>query len=375
MKKSVGHQRCIDVLGNPFKQPGAKVSANWMRPIAIRLTNFARAGLLSIATLVGGWSSFGYADYSQHPDAAAFIDKMVKEHNFTKEYVEGALRQAEKKQSILDAISRPAEKTLEWFDYRKIFLGESRINQGVQFWQENESTLRKAEKEFGVSASIIVAIIGVETRYGRHAGSYRVIDALSTLGFDYPPRASFFRSELEHFFLLTREQKQDLLALTGSYAGAMGYGQFISSSFRHYAVDFDGDEIADIWANPTDAIGSVANYFKSHKWQTGKPVATRARIAEGYDKEILNSKNKPDLSLAQLQQKGFTPAVEGYEASAEATPLMYVGEYGKEFWLGFNNFYVITRYNRSHLYAMAVWQLSEEIRMLYEKSLAEKTTS
>lgn len=329
--------------------------------------SYVRFRALAVSAILAGWASLSQADYSQHPEASAFIDKMVKEHNFTKDYIVDILTQAEKKQAILDAISRPAEKTLEWFEYRKIFLGESRIAQGVEFWQENLSTLKKAEKEFGVPASIIVAIIGVETRYGRHAGGYRVIDALSTLGFDYPPRSTFFRSELENFFLLVREQKQDPLQLTGSYAGAMGYGQFIPSSFRHYAVDFDGDSIADIWANPVDAIGSVANYFNAHKWQTGQPVVTRARIADHYDKDILNQKNKPDMSLKTLKDKGFTPVGDGYDKDAEATPLMYVGDYGKEFWLGFDNFYVITRYNRSHLYAMAVWQLSEEIRLRYEQ--------
>ena len=314
-----------------------------------------------------------HADYSKHEDASQFIDKMVNEHKFDKAYIVEILSQAEKKQAILDAISRPAEKTLEWFEYRKIFLGDTRVKQGVQFWQENLATLQKAENEFGVPAEIIVAIIGVETRYGRHTGGYRVIDALSTLGFDYPPRSKFFRSELEHFFLLAREQKQDPLKLTGSYAGAMGYGQFISSSFRHYAVDFDGDEIADIWSNPIDAIGSVANYFNAHKWQTGEPILARARIDNGYDKGQLNKKTKPDLTLEQLSAKGFVPVDENFDKKAEALPLVYVGDYGKEFWLGFDNFYVITRYNRSHLYAMAVWQLSEEIKLLYQNPPAAQS--
>ncbi len=313
-----------------------------------------------------------WADYSEHPLAKEFIDKLVAEHDFDRAYVVGILKQAEKKQAILDAMSRPAEKTKEWFDYRKIFLGETRINQGVQFWEENKATLQRASDTYGVPEEIIVAIIGVETRYGRHAGSYRVVDALSTLGFDYPARAKFFRSELEHFFLLTREQKQDPLKLTGSYAGAMGFGQFIPSSYRHYAVDFDDDKVADIWTNQVDAIGSVANYFKRHKWETGQAVLTRARIGESYQEEMLNDKSRPDKSLSTLKAAGFTPVEGGFDASLKAVPLMYVGDYGKEFWLGFNNFYVITRYNRSHLYAMAVWQLSQEIKMLAEASKIDK---
>lgn len=302
------------------------------------------------------------ADYSKHPLAEKFVNKMVNEHKFEREEVLGLLSKAKKQQSILDAISRPAEKTKEWFEYRKIFIQESRINQGIEFWQQHSEAIKRASETYGVDPEVIVAIIGVETRYGRHAGSYKVLDALATLGFDYPKRGKFFLSELEHFMLLAKEQKQDPLALKGSYAGAMGYGQFIPSSFRNFAVDFDGDEIADIWNNPTDAIGSVANYFKAHKWQSKQPVFARARIKNAYDNDVLNSKKRPKHTLEELNQKGFVPVDEGYEASKKAVPLMFIGDHGKEFWIGFDNFYVITRYNRSHMYALAVWQLSQEIK-------------
>lgn len=303
------------------------------------------------------------ADYSKHPLAEDFVNKMVTEHGFEKKYVVGLLSEANKQQSILEAISRPAEKTKEWHEYRDIFIQESRIKQGVEFWETHSETIQRATKELGVASEIIVAIIGVETRYGRHAGSYRVIDALTTLGFDYPKRATFFRGQLEHFLLMVREQKQDALTLKGSYAGAMGYGQFIPSSFRAYAVDFDKDGITDIWNNPVDAIGSVANYFRAHHWKTGEPVVGRTRIKEGYDKSILNQKKKPKHSLAELSDKGFSLVESGeHTPDTKAMPLMYIGEHGKEFWLGFNNFYVITRYNHSRLYAMAVWQLSQKIK-------------
>ncbi len=309
-----------------------------------------------------------FADYSTHAKTEEFVQKMHDEHKFEKEYILSILKQAEKKQSILDAIARPAEKTLEWKEYKDIFLGEKRVQQGLEFWKENVKTLDRATKEYGVPQEIIVAIIGVETRYGRHKGSYRVIDALTTLGFDYEPRAKFFSSELEHFFLLAREQKQDPLELSGSYAGAMGYGQFIPSSYRAYAVDFDGDELADIWNNPVDAIGSVANYFKKHGWQEGEPVFNRSRISDDYKKELLNDKSRPSLTLSELKAAGFEPAEKDLDAGLKAVALLYEGVYGKEFWLGFDNFYVITRYNRSHLYAMAVWQLSRLIRYEYEAS-------
>jgi len=312
------------------------------------------------------------ADYSTHAKAEAFISKMVEEHDFTREQVSAWLAAAEKKQSILDAIARPAEKRLEWKAYRKIFLGQERIDQGVEFWNANAATLKQAANSLGVDEQIIVAILGVETRYGKHTGGYRVIDALTTLGFDYEPRASFFVKELEHFLLLAREQKQDPLNLMGSYAGAMGYGQFIPSSYRSYAIDFDGDDIADIWNNPVDAIGSVANYFKVHNWKHGEVVFSRARISEDYDASILNERVRPHFSLAELAARGYTPVNPNLRGEAKVVPLLYEGEHGKEFWFGFDNFYTITRYNRSQLYAMAVWQLSEELRYAYEKQLRRK---
>jgi len=310
-----------------------------------------------------------HADYSAHPKAKVFISKMVDEHGFEEAQIRAWLTSAEKKQSILDAIARPAEKTKPWKDYRKIFLGQSRIDQGVEFWNENRDTLRRAASEIGVDEQIIVAIIGVETRYGRHTGKYRVIDALSTLGFDYEPRAKFFSKELEHLFLLAREQKQDPLSLKGSYAGAMGYGQFIPSSYRAYAIDFNGDEFADIWGSPVDAIGSVANYFKRHRWQKGEVVFSRARISEAYSSDILNQKVRPHYTLNEVAGMGFTPLNTQLRGEEKVVPLLYDGEHGKEFWLGFDNYYVITRYNRSQLYAMAVWQLSEELRYAYEQQL------
>jgi len=312
--------------------------------------------------------SFVNADYTQHPGAAKFVELMVREHNFSQDDVLSLLSKAEKKQAILDAISRPAEKTKEWFEYRKIFVQESRINQGVEFWQTNKKDITRAAEFFSVAPEIIVAIIGVETRYGRHAGRYRVLDALSTLGFDYPKRGRFFRGQLKEFMLMVREQQQDPLTLMGSYAGAMGYGQFIPSSYRSFAVDFDGDEKIDIWQNTADAIGSVANYFSAHKWIEGGPVLTRARISDDYDKSLLNAKTRPNMSLRELESKGFSSVGPVDDAELKAVPLMFVGDHGKEFWLGFNNFYVITRYNRSHLYAMAVWELSQEVRKRFEQS-------
>lgn len=298
--------------------------------------------------------------YHQHQAIGAFVEEMSKEHDFTREELQRWFASATKKQTILDAISRPAEKTLTWEKYRKIFVTPTRINKGLEFWQDNQAILSRAEREFGVPAAIIVAIIGVETLYGQHKGRFRVIDALSTLAFDYPRRSAFFRKELKEFLLLAREQQQDPLALTGSYAGAMGYGQFIPSSYRAYAVDYNQDGFADIWNSTEDAIGSVANYFKRHGWRSGGEVAVRSRIAKNYDAAVLNQALKPALTIADLKAKGFTP-VKSVPATDVATAMELEGGWGTEFWLGLHNFYVITRYNHSRLYGMAVWQLSQEI--------------
>ena len=321
----------------------------------------AKVWALAVGVLASSVSTVVMSDdYVGREDVDTFIDEMVTEHQFSREDLQSWFAVAKKKQSILDAISRPAEKRLTWAEYRNIFIKPSRINKGVEFWEQNSDVLAKAEKEFGVPASVIVAIIGVETLYGGNKGSFRVVDALSTLGFDYPPRSKFFRSELKHFFLLAKEQGQDPLRLTGSYAGAMGYGQFIPSSYRAYAVDYDNDQFADIWNNTTDAIGSVANYFHEHGWKPGQPVVVRTRIADGYDKEILNDSLKPKHTVESLQQQGYMP-LDNLEPSQTANAIRLEGKQGAEFWVGLHNFYVITRYNHSRLYAMAVWQLSQAI--------------
>ena len=300
-------------------------------------------------------------NYSNHPEAKKFVDKMVTEHGFDRAYVQGLIDQAEKKQSILDAIARPAERTKTWAEYRKIFVTKKRISQGLEFMETYAEPLARAEREFGVPAQMIAAIIGVETRYGRNKGSYKVIDALATLGFDYPPRSAFFSKELEHYLLLVKEQKFDAKQVKGSYAGAMGYGQFIPSSYRHYAIDFDGDGVADIVNNPVDAIGSVANYFKAHGWKADATVVVTATSTGQHDDEITNQKLKPKYTLEQLQQYGYKPSVD-LDTSAKATVMKLEGVDGVEYWMGLKNFYVITRYNHSKLYALSVYQLSEALK-------------
>lgn len=326
----------------------------------MKFSPILRAGALALLAYLPV-AAASAATYSDNPKAARFIERMVNEHGFERAYVAGLIADAERKEPILEAIARPAEKTKTWAEYRDIFVRELRIRQGRQFMQEHAETLARAQTEFGVPAEIISAIIGVETRYGKHKGSYRVLDSLATLSFDYPPRSKFFSGQLEQYLLLVREQKFDARDLKGSYAGAMGYGQFIPSSYRHYAIDFDGDGVADIINNPVDAIGSVANYFKAHGWQPGAPVVTRATTGADVNRGIANDSLKPKWTVAQLRQQGYQPAAE-ISDNAEANAMLLLGEDGEEFWIGLKNFYVITRYNHSRLYAMAVYQLSEALK-------------
>lgn len=305
------------------------------------------------------------ADYSQHPLAAGFVDEMVQQHGFTADEINQWLSKAEKRQPILDAIARPAEKSKTWKEYRPIFIVPMRITNGVAFWNEHRAALTRAEKEYGVPAEIIVAIIGVETNYGKNTGSWYVIDALTTLAFDYPPRAPFFRSELVNYFVLTREQKHNPLEFKGSYAGAMGYGQFMPSSYRNFAVDFSGDGFTDIWNNAIDAIGSVANYFKQHGWQTGKTVVVPAKLTKARDTLLANeSFNKvvpPIIKVSEWKKAGIT-STKNIARNTPVIALEFDGVNGLEYWLGLQNFYTITRYNRSPMYAMAVYDLSLEIK-------------
>jgi membrane-bound lytic murein transglycosylase B len=299
--------------------------------------------------------------YIAHPEARAFIDEMAARHDFSKDELIAIFSQAQRREDILELMRRPAEKRLAWYEYRKIFLTQSRIDGGVAFWNQHAEILERAERELGVDAQVIVAIIGVETRYGGNTGSHRVLDALSTLAFDYPPRSKFFRGELENYLVLAQEESIDLLSTKGSYAGAMGYGQFIPSSYRQYAVDFDQDGKRDLWNSPMDIIGSVANYMHKHGWDLGAPVVIPASVSGNAYNAVLDKGLKPHMAMKQLQQAGIRPSAP-LPDNVFAALVTLENKDGPGYWLALNNFYVITRYNRSPLYAMAVYQLSEEIR-------------
>ena len=290
----------------------------------------------------------------------AFVERMVEEHGFDAAELGELLERAEIEQGILEAISRPAERVLAWHEYRDIFLTDTRIAGGVEFWREHAGQIASASESFGVAPEVLVAILGVETNYGTRMGSYRVIDALATLAFAYPPRSGFFTSELEAFFLLVREEGMDPETLLGSYAGAMGAGQFISSSFRAYAVDGNGDGRRDLWGDWEDVLASVANYFSAHGWRAGETVVERAAPGDG------RTGGEPDNSM-DLNDSLASVRAAGYEVSSDlpaetpVTLLSLEGDGGREHWVGFHNFRVITRYNRSVMYALAVHQLGRAI--------------
>lgn len=295
---------------------------------------------------------------TKRPEVRSFIDTMTREHGFEKAKLEALLRSAETKQPILDAISKPAERVVPWWEYRERFLTEKRINQGADFWLGHGEKLKQIPDP--QLANTVIGILGVETSYGRITGKYKVLDALVTLGFDYPPRGEFFLGELQEFLLLSREEKVDPATVLGSYAGAMGAAQFISSSYRKWAVDGDGDGHRDLWHSWDDVIGSIANYLVQNGWVNGQPVVVEA-ILDNPDMSRFDVKLALNETVQSLRDKGVKFQT---ELPPDAPAMLVVGQ-GKDgplYRVGFNNFYAITRYNRSPMYAMAVHDLGEAIQ-------------
>lgn len=300
-------------------------------------------------------------------DVAAFIDGMVERHDYDRDALIDALGNAESVDRILESIARPAEKTLTWPDYRQIFLRPEKIRAGTAFWQENEAAIRTVSEATGVSEEMLVGIIGVETNFGRITGGYRVLDALATLAFDYPPRSTFFTQQLEEFLLLVREEGMDATAPTGSYAGAMGRPQFMPGSFRAYAVDFDGDGRRDIWNNWHDVLGSVANYFVEHGWQTGKEVVADAELGPDWEGEVPANRLSAAATVESLRAAGvvFETGLPGDHPAALVT--LELGDGKREYRVGFLNFFVITRYNRNVMYAAAVEEMGRAVAAAFRE--------
>lgn len=348
---------------SPTKGSGAT-----MRPETAgqRVDSIRRAGQPAVSRL-GDEAPRGGA-FVGNPAAERFVRHMQTTHGFDPNQLRLVLARAQKEEWIIEAMDRPVRKgnssgpptpTGGWSRYRAKFITPDNIDKGVQFWRQHAATLEKASARYGVPPEIIVGIIGVETRWGRVMGKTRIIDALSTLAFAYPRRAEYFTGELESYLIMARDEGFDPFKPTGSFAGAMGYGQFMPSSFHRYAVDFSGDGHRDLW-NPVDAIGSVANYFKGHGWRAGEAVAVRASVVGG---AALNMKAGFDTrySVGNLATNGITPAAPLGRPGEVSLLRLDVGS-GFEYWLGLHNFYVITRYNHSTYYAMAVYQLGKAVK-------------
>jgi membrane-bound lytic murein transglycosylase B len=319
-----------------------------------------RASVMGLALLGPANAAIAVERLTDEPEVQQFVDDLVAQHGFARSDVLGILSDANVLPEVLEAISRPAERK-PWHQYRAIFVTPARIEGGVAFWRAHREHLTRAEQDFGVSPEIIVAIIGVETRYGEYTGRYRVLDALSTLAFRYPKRGRFFRRELQAFLRLSREEGFSPRTIKGSYAGAIGLPQFIPSSYRQYAVDFDGDQIRDLVGNPTDAIGSVANYLSQHGWEKGEGVVFPATLRAQSARKLSDGGIKPRLALTAMQARGVSIGSAAPDQGRGALIELEARD-GPEYWVGLQNFYTITRYNHSPLYAMAVYQLAQAIR-------------
>lgn len=323
------------------------------------------AWALLLAMLLAGGLSPARADaFVERPEVQQFIATMADRHGFDAEALNQLFAQAQPRLSAARIMTDQVVQPLSWSRYRGNFVNAWNIRHGVRFWQQHGAALTRARQIYGVPEEVIVAIIGVETRYGQTQPRFPEFDTLTTLAFDYPRRAEFFRAELEQYLLLMREEQLDPLSAKGSFAGAMGIPQFMPSSYRRYAVDFNHDGRRDLWGSAIDAIGSVANYLRAHGWVAGQPVAVGARLPDEVEQDLsayVSITLKPEWYVEELQSLGLVPA-EWLSPSAQAALLAIEGEDGREYWLGFDNFYAITRYNRSLHYALAVFQLSGELR-------------
>ncbi|HUJ88478.1 MAG TPA: lytic murein transglycosylase B [Burkholderiales bacterium] len=310
------------------------------------------------------------APYAGRPEVRAFIRQMVKRHAFDARELQQLFARARREQAVLDAIQPTAsEADQSWELYRGIFVNPKRIGAGLEFWARYGDVLARAQRVYGVPEEFIVAIIGVETFYGRHTGRWRVVDALATLAFDYPPRAEFFRQELANYLLYARKSGIDVFSVKGSYAGAIGIPQFMPGSYLKYAVDFDGDGVADLSNSAADAIGSVANFLKQHGWQSGEAVQYEARISGSGFRAFLDGGLQPRHRLAELAKAGVVPVGWSGQPRDDARAVLVELESPdaqSEYRLGLQNFYVITRYNNSLFYACAVSDLAAALRAAHD---------
>ncbi len=335
------------------------------------IATVARRAIRAAFLWLAATAAFAQIDVDEERVAEAreaFIDNVVAEHGFERSEVTGVLEGATISARVLELISRPAERVVPWYEYRDIFLNQSRIEAGVDFWQDHAVALEVMAENHGVDPHIIVATIGIETLFGQRMGAIPVLDALSTLAFAYPPRSAFFSGELESLLLLSREEGADLLEASGSYAGAMGAGQFIPSSYRAYAVDGNGDGRRDLWNDWDDILASVANYYGVHGWQTGEPVAVEAARPSDWSGPEPGGGLDLDATVGSLKALGYKFKVDLPDDAPARVFAMERDLDSLEYWVGFQNFHVITRYNRSSKYALAAHQLGQAILGAYEAS-------
>lgn len=303
-------------------------------------------------------------DVDAYPELRQFMDEMTAKHRFTPAELQRWFADAQLRPDIVEAMERPKE-ALPWYKYRPLFVTEDNARKAVRYWRKNAPALARAHEQYGVEPEVVLAILSVETRLGKNTGRYRVLDALATLAFTYPARAEFFQRELEEYLLLARDLGVDPRDIRGSYAGAMGIPQFIPSSYRAYAIDFDGDAKRDIVGSVEDAIGSVAHYFQRHGWRGGEPVTDEAQVEGEHYLRIADAGVRPRIELKSLHKYGIA-APNGTDEARQASLFALQEEHGPVYRLGYHNFYVITRYNRSRHYAMAVHELSQLIRRFYD---------
>lgn len=315
---------------------------------------------LTVSLLLVGGSTYADEALLQRKEVIQFMDQMVNEHHFERKQLIETIKEAKFQPQIIESMDRPYEKKT-WDVYKALFLTPQRVEAGIQFWQENQESLARAQNEFGVPAQVIVAIIGVETLYGKHQGNYRVLDALSTLAFNYPKRSEFFTKELREYLLLCREQGVPVTQFMGSYAGAIGKPQFMPSSYRFYAVDFTGNGKRDLVGNDQDVIGSVANYFHKHGWKLGENVAQPAQVRGWRYKKLVTNSKRADYEYKRLTAIGVKPVAPPASHPSKAGVIELTTQDGQEYWLAYPNFYVITHYNTSPQYALVVHLLSQQL--------------
>jgi membrane-bound lytic murein transglycosylase B len=306
----------------------------------------------------------------KRPEIAAFVNEVVRQDGLSRRQVRHLLKKAQPQPKIIEIMSRPLERVSPWWEYREHFLTEERISDGVQFWNEHKAALERVSTAYQVPPEYLVAILGVETKYGRMTGRYRVLDALATLAFDYPPRQRYFSSELEQFLLLVKEARLDPLTITGSYAGAMGAPQFMPSVYRRYAVDANTDKRRDLWGDWDDILASVANYLKEYGWAPGAPVLAEVRLDPDPTFQIEPRNLELNETIDSLGAHGVRVASPDLPGDTPAVLLSAEQRDGPAYRVGFHNFYVITRYNNSARYAMSVYDLAQAIRQREQQSAA-----